>query len=314
MARALNRDVEALIRQARLAGAQPLESLPHEETRRVYAASRREQQPPFDPLDDMRDVQIPVVDGSITLRIMRSGAAGEVLPCLLFMHGGGWVLGDLDSHEGMCRKLAVRAHCCVISVDYRLAPEHPFPTAVEDSVAALLWVTKHAEALSIDPARIAVGGDSAGGNLAAVLSLMGRNCCVPKPVFQLLLYPAVDLRMASTSFDHAAQGMLVDSKTIRWFVDQYAPREADRDDWRASPARASSLAGTPPAFVLTCGHDPLCEEGRAYAERLERDGVAVTALHLSDQAHGVLNTGKDIAAVASALNMAAATLVQYWRD
>jgi acetyl esterase len=312
--RAINPDVMKLLAAARAANAPALEALPPEETRRNYAETRRKLQPPLDPVEDVRNLTIPGPAGPVGLRIFRPASALPTLPCLVFMHGGGWVLGDLDSHEGICRRLAVQAECCVISVDYRLAPEHPYPAAVEDSAAALGWVAANAATLAIDPDRIAVGGDSAGGNLAAVLALMGRDGTLPRSTFQMLLYPVTDLHMTGTSYETVADGMPVTAATMRFFADHYLPDAAGRDDWRASPLRAASLAGTPPAFVLTCGHDPLCSEGQLYAERLEREGVRVTALHLSDQAHGILNMGAAVGSVAGVLAYAAATMRDVWRE
>ena len=310
--KAINADVSRLVEASRRAGVPPLEALPYQETRRSYAASRAALQPPFAPVEAIRDVAIAGEGGALALRIFHGAPVGD-LPCLLFLHGGGWVLGDLDSHEGICRHLSAKAGCCVISVGYRLAPEHPFPAAVEDGATALRWVAANATDLGIDPARLAVGGDSAGGNLAAVLALMGRDGAVPPIGFQLLLYPAVDLRMTGDSYDTVPAGMPLTGSSMRWFIDHYVPQESDRDDWRASPLRAPSLAGAPPALVMTCGLDPLCDEGRLYAERLEREGVPVTAIHLSDQAHGILNMGKAIGAVGGLLDLAAAVLRDAWR-
>jgi acetyl esterase len=235
------------------------------------------------------------------------------LPALLYLHGGGWVIGDLDSHDGICRRLANLAACRVIAVDYRLAPEHRFPAAVDDAVAALAWVAGNAAALGVDPARIAVGGDSAGGNLAAVLAIMGRDGAAPAPVFQLLLYPAVDLTMASDSYARVTEGLPLTAASMRYFIDHYVPDAGQRLNWRASPLRAERLAGTPPALVLTVGHDPLADEGRAYADRLDTEGVRVTALHMADQIHGMLTMGRVIAAGDAVLQYAATALRDAWR-
>jgi len=312
--RAVNPDVQSLIDASRRAGAPRLEALAPEETRRAYAASRRALQPPFDDVYEVRQIEIPGPGGALALRIFYGAQPDVGLPCLLFLHGGGWVLGDLDSHEGLCRRIAARARCCVVAVDYRLAPEYPFPAAIEDSIAAIGWVAAHAAEIHVDPGRIAVGGDSAGGNLAAVLALMGRDGTVPRAMFQALLYPVVDLGMTGASYEMVKADMPVSAATMAWFIDHYVPNRADRDDWRASPLRVPSLSGVPPALVLTCGHDPLCSEGRLFAERLEREGVAVTALHLSDQAHGILNMGKAVGTVDGVLDFVAATLRDAWRE
>jgi acetyl esterase len=205
------------------------------------------------------------------------------------------------------------AACRVIAVDYRLAPEHRFPAAVDDAAAALAWVAGNAAALGVDPARIAVGGDSAGGNLAAVLAIMGRDGAAPAVMFQLLLYPAVDLSMTSGSYARVTEGVPLTAATMRYFANHYAPDANQRLDWRASPLRAERLAGTAAALVLTVAHDPLADEGRAYADRLEAEGVRVTALHLADQIHGMLTMGRVIAAGDQVLQYAAATLRDAWR-
>jgi acetyl esterase len=181
-----------------------------------------------------------------------------------------------------------------VAVDYRLAPEHPFPAGLDDCIAAFAHVARDASALGIDADRIAVGGDSAGGNLAAVLALMGRDGTLPPAFYQVLLYPAVDLGMETDSYAGPTPGMTVTPATMRYFVDHYVPDPGMRDDWRVSPMRARSLAGAPAALVVTCGHDPLQDEGRLYAARLEREGVPTTLLHMSDQTHGMLTLSKPI--------------------
>lgn len=312
---AVHPDVRALLTLIRESGRPPFEALSPDEARRAYAASRAALQPAPDDVAEIRPLAAPGRAGDIPLRLYRGKgtSADEVLPCVLYMHGGGWIMGDLDSHDGVCRRLANEAGCRVVSVAYRLAPEHRFPAAVDDCADALRWLAGNAAGLKIDPARIALAGDSAGGNLAAVLALMGRDGTVPESVFQALLYPVLDLGMTAESYERIAEGMPITAASMRYFVDHYAPQPADRSDWRASPGRAASLAGAPPALVLTCGHDPLCDEGRQYAHRLEREGVAVTALHLSDQTHGILTMGKAIGATAGILAFVAAALGDAWR-
>ena len=274
-ARALHPDVRALMQASTAA---PLGTLPPAEMRESCAAVRRALQPPPEPVAAVEEFSIPGPGGTLPLRLYRGAVAGTgLLPCLLFLHGGGWVLGSLESHDGICRRIAWGTGACVLAVDYRLAPEHPFPAALEDSAAALRWLAAEAGRLGIDPARLAVGGDSAGGNLAAVLALMGRDGAVPRVGYQVLLYPVTDLRMGSESHRRVTEGVPLTATAMRYFADHYVPRETDRLDWRASPLLAPSLAGAPPALVLTVGHDPLAAEGRAYAERLEAEGVPVAA-------------------------------------
>ena len=312
---ALHPDAEKLLQLIRATGRPPFETLPVAEAREAYAASRAALQPSPDEVAEVRDLSIPGPGGPLALRLYRGAGTSDTaaLPALLFLHGGGWVLGDLDSHDGVCRRLANLAACRVVAAHYRLAPEHRFPTAVDDAAAVLSWMAANAAALGIDPARLAVGGDSAGGNLAAVLALMGRDGTAPATACQLLLYPAVDFAMDSSSYARITEGVPLTAATMRWFVDHYAPDPAQRLHWRASPLRAERLAGTPPALVLTVAHDPLADEGRAYAARLEAEGVRVAALHLSDQIHGMLTMGRVIAAADPALRVAADTLRDAWR-
>ncbi|MBY0295997.1 MAG: alpha/beta hydrolase [Methylobacterium sp.] len=311
---ALHPDAQALLRAMREAGRPPFEALSPAEAREAYGASRAALQPPLDAVALARDLAAPGPGGPVRLRLYRGlGTGPEPLPGLLYLHGGGWMLGDLASHDWVCRRLATVARACVVAVDYRLAPEHPFPAALEDAAAALAFVAAEAGALGIDPSRLAVGGDSAGGNLAAVLALMGRDGHLPATAFQALLYPAVDLGMTGESYARVTRDVPITAATMRYFIDHYAPDPGMRSDWRASPARAPSLAGLPPALVLTCGHDPLCDEGRAYAARLEREGVPVTALHLGDQIHGMLTMGRAIGAAAPTLAFVGQALREAWR-
>jgi acetyl esterase len=236
------------------------------------------------------EVRLLVVGDSIAMRLYRP-VAGAVLPALLYFHGGGWTIGDLDTHDVVCRQLAAGARCAVFSVDYRLAPEHPFPAAVEDCFAATQYVHANAATLGVDASRIAVGGDSAGGNLAAVVALMARDQGGPPLVYQLLIYPATDQRCGFPSHERNGAGYLLTREGIRFFRAAYVPQERDRTDWRASPLLAASHTGLPPAFVLTAGYDPLLDEGRAYAERLARAGVEVTYREYPDMVHGFVLFG-----------------------
>jgi acetyl esterase len=222
----------------------------------------------------------------ITTPLSESGNAPR--PILVYYHGGGWVIGSLSSHEGLCRALANASNAIVVSVDYRLAPEHPFPAAAEDAYAAFLWAASHAAEIGGDPARIAVGGDSAGGNLATVASLMLRDRGGPAPVFQLLLYPAFDADFETGSYRAFAEGFLLTRAEMRWFWDQYVPEPSDRINPYAAPARAADLAGLPPAYILTAEYDVLRDEAEAFANRLRQAGVAVTARRSEGMIHGFL--------------------------
>jgi acetyl esterase len=227
-------------------------------------------------------VRLLLTPERIPIRAYRPAGAAktEVLPALVFFHGGGWTIGDLDTHDALCRSLAGGARCEVFSVEYRLAPEAPFPAAVEDCIAATEFVLKQSSV-------IAVGGDSAGGNLAAVVALTLKE----KIAFQLLIYPATDQSMASESLKRNGDGYLLTRAMMEKFRAYYLPRPADWLDWRASPALAKSHAGLPPAFVLTAGFDPLCDEGRQYAEMLARAGVEVEYRNYPDMIHGFILMG-----------------------
>ena len=213
-------------------------------------------------------------------------------PGLVFFHGGGWVIGDLNSHDVVCRKLADEGQLIVVSVDYRRAPEHKFPAAIDDAIAATTWIAGQAIGLGIDAARLLVGGDSAGGNLSAVVAIAAREGKGPAISGQVLIYPATDFAMTHPSHSEPETSVLLTHSVIRWFRDHYLNGAADIHDWRASPARASSLIGLPPAFVLTAGADPLRDEGEEYARRLEDAGVAVTHRSFPGQFHGFFTMGK----------------------
>jgi acetyl esterase len=228
-----------------------------------------------------------VTPGGLALRAYRPpGTAKETLPALAYFHGGGWSIGDLDTHDVLCRELALGARCAVFSVEYRLAPEAPFPAAVDDCLAATEFVLQQKDLL-IDTSRVAVGGDSAGANLAAVVAIALKE----KIAFQLLIYPATDQRMNTESLKRNGEGYLLTRAMMNVFRGNYLPREADRLDWRASPLLAPSLAGVAPAFLLTAGFDPLVDEGRAYAERLAREGVEVSYRNYEDMVHGFIVMG-----------------------
>ncbi|GAC1345433.1 MAG: alpha/beta hydrolase [Acetobacteraceae bacterium] len=312
---ALHPDAVRLLELVRAAGRVPFHQLSPKDARLAYAAGRAVLQPPPAEVAETRDVDIPGKGGTLPLRLYRGigTAPDHPLPGLLYLHGGGWVLGSVDSHDGVCRRLANAAACRVISVDYRLAPEHPYPAAVDDAATALDWVAANAAAIGVDPARLAVGGDSAGGNLAAVLALLARDGQAPPLAAQLLLYPATDFAMDTGSYAAMTEGLPLTADTMRWFIDHYAPDPAARTEWRASPGRAASLRGTAPAFVLTAGHDPLADEGHAYAARLEADGVPVTTLHLSGHVHGFLTMGAVVAAAAEVADFAGRSLVEWFK-
>jgi acetyl esterase len=208
------------------------------------------------------------------------------LPILVYFHGGGWVLCNLDTHDETCRSLAKQASCIVVSVDYRLAPEHRFPAAVEDCHAATKWVAENARSLGGDASRLAIGGDSAGGNLTASVALLARERGGPSLAHQLMIYPVTDARFDTQSYRDNGEGMFLTTNAMRWFWEQYLPTPADGANPHASPLRAEDLRGLPPATVITAEMDPLRDEGEAYGRRLGEAGVPVEVRRYDGVIHG----------------------------
>ncbi len=270
-------DIQVLLRLAQLAGSR---SLTHGgDPARVRAERRTEAAvtagPPI-PMARVEDLEMPEPAGTIPARLyVPEGGGPAARPLLVYYHGGGWVIGDLDTHDGVCRFLAANSDALVLSVEYRLAPEHPFPAAVEDAHAAFVWAAEQAAELGADPARIAVGGDSAGGNLAAVTSVLARDAGGPQPAMQLLIYPATDAADIYPSRQLFAEGFLLTKADMDWFERLYLPEPGSAADPRVSVLRTEDLSGLPPAYVVTAGFDPLRDEGEAYAERMREAGVPV---------------------------------------
>lgn len=238
-----------------------------------------------EPVHQVDDRTIPGPAGEIPVRVYRP-SDDRPLPVVVWFHGGGWTIGNLDTHDNTCRSLANGVGCVVVSVDYRLAPEHKFPAAVDDALAATEWVAEHATEVGGDPARVAVAGDSAGGNLAAVVSLLARDAGTPDLAYQLLVYPVTDHEFESASMRGNATGYFLEQESMRWFYNQYLNDENDGADWRFSPLRAAELSGLPPAFVLTAEFDPLRDQGELYARELEAAGVPVELRRYDGVFHG----------------------------
>jgi acetyl esterase len=242
------------------------------------------------PMARVAHLAIPGPGGQMPARLyVALGAPRPPQPMLVYFHGGGWVIGDLDTHDGVCRFLAEHSGCRVLSVDYRLAPEHPFPIPVEDAVAAFAWAHDHAAELGADPDRIAVGGDSAGGNLSTALCLQNRESGNPQPAMQLLLYPVTDAVGGQQSRDTFAEGFLLTRGDMEWFENHYIPDGIDEADPRASMMRAENVAELPPAYVATAGFDPLRDEGEIYAGRMREAGVRVVLQRHPGLIHGFAN-------------------------
>ncbi|UVO34006.1 alpha/beta hydrolase [Bradyrhizobium arachidis] len=291
----LDPDAAAVYKAFQEAGRPAYETLTAAEARAYYLQARFATNPEPPELARVASLSIPAPHGAIPARIYvpkQPRREDGLAPALVFFHGGGWVIGDLDSHDVVCRQLAIEGALIVIAIDYRLAPEHKFPAATDDAIAATKWIAAHARELGVDAARLSVGGDSAGGNLAAVVALAARDGDGPEIAGQVLIYPAVDFAMTHGSHSEPETSVLLTHSVIRWFRDHYLNGAADTHDWRASPARAENLAGLPPAYVLTAGADPLRDEGSEYAARLKQAGVPVTYKHFPGQFHGFFTMGK----------------------
>lgn len=291
----LDPDAAAVYQAFQDAGRPAYETLTADEARAYYSAARLVSNPEARELASVQELAIPGPAGDIPARVYTPKALRQdngLAPALVFFHGGGWVIGDLDTHDVVCRAIADDGQLVVISIDYRLAPEHKFPAAVDDAIAATGWIASHAKKLGIDPERLCVGGDSAGGNLSAVVALHARDHGGPLLAGQVLIYPATDFSMRHASHSEPETSVLLTHSVIRWFRDHYLSSAQDADDWRASPARAETLAGLPPAFVVTAGADPLRDEGDEYARRLADAGVPVVHRTYPGQFHGFFTMGK----------------------
>jgi acetyl esterase len=300
----LDAQTAAFLKQAADAGAPPLGSLPVAETRELLKGLFI----PPEPREPVKKIEDRIIDANSTklsIRIYTPEAPGP-LPILIFYHGGGWVIGDLETHDVPCRALANGAGCVVVSVDYRLAPEHKFPIPPEDCYGATVWIAGHAGELGGDAKRIAVGGDSAGGNLAAAVAQMARDRGGPALAFQLLIYPVTAYEANTPSSKANAEGYLLTKDAMEWFWGHYLRDAGDGALPYASPLLATNLDKLPPAFVITAEFDPLRDEGAAYAEKMRQAGVAVKHSDYKGAIHGffslghVIDQGKTVTADACA--------------
>ena len=260
--------------------------------REQYLSTRAPAQGPLPQGVTVTNRTIPGPAGPMAVRLYRpdSAAAEAKLPALVFAHGGGWVFGNLDSHDVLCAQLAIGAGIAVFAIDYRLAPETRFPGAFDDVVAGLKWVAANGASVGIDGSKLAIGGDSAGGNLAAAVALWARDNGGPRLRLQMLAYPVTDLVARTESHRQFYDGYGLNAVTMEWFIDHYTPDKAARGDWRASPLRAKSLANLPPALVITAGYDVLRDEGRAYAWRLQKEGTVTDLVEFGGMLHGFLSS------------------------
>jgi acetyl esterase len=302
----LDPQARALLDQLAARGDPPVTALTPQEARaQMVQATARLGEPPA--IARVEALTVPGPGGAIPVRILAPQGKAP-LPALVYFHGGGWVVGSIDTHDALCRALANAAGVTVVSVDYRLAPEHKFPAAAEDAYAATAWVAAHAAEIGVDPARLAVGGDSAGGNLATVVALMARERGGPRLVYQILIYPITDFNLETASYRENADGYFLTREAMAWYWGHYLANEADGQHPYASPLRASDLRGLPPALVITAEFDPLCDEGEAYAARLAAAGVPVTLTRYDGMIHGFLRRPVQLDRARGALVEAAAAL------
>lgn len=271
--------VEGMLKQMAEAGGPPLSEMAPAEARAMYrmmneATSRAD-------VHEVTDTDA----GHVPVRIYRPSPAGD-LPCLVYFHGGGWVIGDIETHDNVCRNLALQAQCVVVATDYRLAPEHPFPAPLEDCFSVTSWVAENAATLGIDASRIAVGGDSAGGNLSACVSLKAKRQDGPRLVHQLLIYPVTDAALDTESYAANGEGYMLTREGMQWFFDNYLGESADRFDPMIAPLRAPDVAGLPAATIITAEFDPLRDEGEAYGSRLQAAGVDTAVRRYDGMIHG----------------------------
>jgi acetyl esterase len=295
-------------------GVPPTHTLSPAEARRFYLERRAVTQPAPPAIGETRDLSAHGPHGAIPLRLYQPLAEsdrGAAPPVLVYFHGGGWVIGDLDTHDTLCRELALGSGCAVVAVDYRMGPEHRFPAAVDDCIAATRWVHRNANEIGVDGTRLAVGGDSAGGNLAAVMALALRDDPQPddpRIALQLLIYPATDQRRGAPSHATNGQGYLLTRETMDYFHDHYIDDKAHDLHWRASPLLHPDLSKLPPALVLTAGHDPLRDEALQYSQRLSEAGSLCAHINFERQIHGFITMGRVIDEANTAVAICAAEL------
>jgi acetyl esterase len=306
----LHPQARALINLLIEKGVPPTHTLPYAEARRLYRERRAFTQPEPREVAQVRDLSAEGPHGPIPLRYYRplGSDAAATLPALVYYHGGGWTIGDLDTHDTLCRELCNLSGCAVVAVDYRMGPEHRFPAAVDDSLAAARWVRRQAASLGVDASRLAVGGDSAGGNLAAVVSIAARDAGDLPIAFQLLIYPATDMRCGHASHTANGQGYVLTHDSIVYFHDHYIDDPKHDLDWRASPLLRGDLQDLPPALVLTAGYDPLRDEGLDYARALTQAGSRAAYVCFERQIHGFITMGRILDEANTAVALCAAEL------
>lgn len=298
----LDRSAAMVLDLIRLSGAPTTDTLSPADARLAYRNARFALSPEAPALAEVRDLSAQGRTGPIPMRLYRDGTNPAPRAGLVYFHAGGWVIGDLDTHDVVCRQLAQRTGAVVISVDYRMGPEHKFPAAVEDAIDATSWIAGNAPDLGIDPHRLVVGGDSAGGNLAAVVAIDARDNHGPAIGLQALIYPSVALAMTTQSHEDFAEGYGLTRASMLYFRGHYLRSEADKQDWRASPMRAAHHENLPPTLIITAGFDPLRDEAEDYARMLVASGVPVTVKRFPGQIHGFITMGRIIPEATDAIN------------
>ena len=303
----LDPQAQAVLDQALDNGAPPITELSPAQAREAYRQSRLPTQPEPLPVEILRDFDVLGSHGPVPVREYRPLGSRQdaMLPALIYFHGGGWVVGDRNTHDTLCRELCNLAACSVFSVDYHMGPEFPFPAAVDDALSVTRWLSLHAREVSIDAGRLAVGGDSAGGNLAATVALALRDESEIHIACQLLIYPATDMRFQTPSYRQYAQGYLLTEAAMTYFRGHYVQDPASYNDWRASPLLADDHSGLPPTLVITAGFDPLKDDGRLYADKLSSAGGAVQHTCFEHQMHGFVGMGKMIDEANTAVRLCA---------
>lgn len=307
----LHPQVQAVVEAMAKMNLTPPQDLPVAQAREQFMRSRTAFVAPAQAVAAVADRTLPGPAGPIPIRVYRPlGSRPETaLPALVFFHGGGWVFGNLDSHDALCRELCNLAACAVVAIDFRLAPEHKFPAAVDDTLAAIRWVAEHGAQIGVDGTRLAAGGDSAGGTLTAVAAIAFRDKGGPRLRLQALIYPVTDFTMDAPSYTRV-KGYTLTPERMRFFQGAYLRGPEDIGDWRASPLKAASLAGLPPALVITAEHDPLVDEGKAYADRLVEAGVPVTYTCYEGMVHGFVTFAGAVDAGHTAIAQVAQALKQ----
>jgi len=305
----LDPQAQALMQLMIEKGVPPVNTLTPLEARAYYRSRRSFTQPDAPEVHQVENKMVVHMGMNLPVRVYhpQSAKLNHALPALVYLHGGGWTIGDLDTHDVLCRSLCLQAEVVVVSVDYRLGPEQPFPAAYEDTLAAFHWTVENANELGIDASRIAIGGDSAGGNLAAAACL-GLRGQVVQPAFQLLIYPATIMWQDTASYHANGTGYMLTKESIAYYTENYLRNREDAQDWRASPQLAESHADLPPALVMTAGFDPLRDEGLMYADALSNAGVPTQYICFERQIHGFITMGRIMQEANTAVTLCASVL------